>query len=139
MKPSGAGERDGAFGGGGGDVLDEGEGEHAGEVEQGRGLGVEELLLVVAHGVFKGAEEGKELFEGELPEGVGAGLVAGQVEVLDGAEVVAVVLGDIGDDFGGERVGRGRGAGAGREPRPCRDCGCLGRKRTCRRRACRAP
>ena len=102
----GAGERHGAFSGSGGDVLHEGEGEHAGEVEEGRGLGVEELLLVVTHGVFKGAEEGKELLEGELPEGVGAGLVAGQIEVADGAEVVAVVLGDVGDDFFREGIGR---------------------------------
>ena len=91
-KTLGAAERNGAFGGGGGDVLHEGEGEHAGEVEEGRGLRVEELLLVVAHGVFKGAEEGKKLLEGEAPESVGVGLGAGQVEVLDGAEVVGVVL-----------------------------------------------
>ena len=62
-----AGEGDGALGGGGGDVLHEGEGEHAAEVEVGGGFGVEELAVVVAHGVFVGAEVGQVPAERELP------------------------------------------------------------------------
>ncbi len=86
-------------------------GELAGEVDEGRGLGVEELRLVVTHGVFEGAEGGEEVLEGEGPHAVGVGLGAGEVEVFDGAEVVGVAVGDVGDDLGGDVVGREAGRG----------------------------
>ncbi len=95
----GAGEWDPAGVGGGFDVADEVEREEAAEVEEDGGLRVEELRLVVAHGVFVRAEGGEQVLEGEAPHAVAVGLGAGQVEVFDGAEVVAVVLLDERDDF----------------------------------------
>ena len=73
----GAGEGDGAFGGGDSDVLDEGEGEHAAEIQVGGGFRMEELAVVVAHGVFVRAEVGEVVVEGELPGEVGVVLGTG--------------------------------------------------------------
>ncbi len=63
------------------------------------GLGVEELEVVVAHGVFEAAEVGEEIGEEEAPEDVGVRLSAGEVEVGQGAEVMRVGLFDEGDDL----------------------------------------
>ena len=70
---------------------------------------MEELRLVVAHGVFVGAELGQEVFESEAPEGVAIGLGAGQVEVFDAAEVVGIGGADHRNDLPGEVVGREAG------------------------------
>ena len=65
MKPSQE-ARGAALGGGAvGYVADEVEREEAAEVEEDGGLGVEELQVVVAHGVFEGAEVWEEVVEEE--------------------------------------------------------------------------
>ena len=105
----GAGERDEAVTGGCGYVADEVEGQKAAKVEQDGGLGVEELEVVVAHGVFEGAEVGEEFGEGELPEGVAIGLGAGEIEAVWSdkcAEVVGVGGFDQVEDFRGDGIGR---------------------------------
>jgi hypothetical protein len=63
--------------GGVGYVADEVHGAKAAQVEEDGGFAVEELEVVVAHGVFEAAEVGEEMGEEELPEGVGVGLGAG--------------------------------------------------------------
>ena len=102
----GAGEWDEIFAGGAFYIADELDGEVPGEVDEGGGPGVKELRVIVAHGVFKGAEGGKKVIEREAPHAVAVGLGAGHVKALDGAEVVSVLLPDVGDDLGGDCIGR---------------------------------
>jgi len=61
------GEGDGFGGGAIGYVVDEIGSEETAEVEQDRCFGVEELEVVVAHGVFEAAEVGEEMVEEEMP------------------------------------------------------------------------
>ncbi len=72
---------------------------------------MEELRLVVAHGVFEGAEDGQEVIEGEAPHEVAVGLGAGKVEAVGGAEVVGEEASNEGDDLVGDGVGREGGRG----------------------------
>lgn len=102
----GAGKWDEAGVSGSFDVADELSGELPGEVDEGRCPGVEELKVIVAHGVFEGSEGGQEMLECEAPHTVGVGLGAGQVESIDGAEVMGVFVRNIRDDLGGDLVGR---------------------------------
>ncbi len=113
-KAFGACEWDPAGVGGGFDVADEIKREEAAQVEEYGGLRVEELGLVVAHGVFVRAEGGEQVLEREAPNAVAVAPGAGQVEVVEGAEVVAVILLNERDDFLRDAVGRvagGRGNG----------------------------
>ena len=65
---------------------------------------MEELEVIVAHGVFKTAEVLQLMGEEELPEGVRVGLGAGEIEAVGGTEVVGVGVLDEGDDFLGDGV-----------------------------------
>ncbi len=105
----GAGERDATGLRGGFDVVDEVDGEDAAEVEDHGRFRVEELWLVVTHGVFIGAEGGQQVLERELPHAVAVGLGAGQGEAFGRAEVVAVGGFDEGDDLFRDRVRREAG------------------------------
>jgi hypothetical protein len=87
-------------------VADEVERQEPAEVEQDGRFGVEELEMVVAHGVFKAAEGWQHVLEEEVPEVVAIGLGAGQIEVVEGAEVVWEVGLDDGYDFLRDGVGR---------------------------------
>ena len=60
---------------------------------------MEELQLIVAHGVFKGTEGREKVFEGEAPHSVAIVLCGGEVEVRDGTEVVRVFARHEIDDF----------------------------------------
>ncbi len=82
-KAFGAGERDQAFIRSLLYVADELRGKQPGKVDQGRGLGVEELEMIVAHGVFIRTEGGQEVSEREAPHAIAIGLSAGEVEVLN--------------------------------------------------------
>ena len=59
---------------------------------------MEELEVVVAHSVFEGAEVGEEFGKGEVPEAVGVGLGAGEIEAVECAEVMGVGALDHGED-----------------------------------------